>query len=316
MKIVDLINNSEKSCFSFEILPPPRGNNIDKVFKTIDTLKEFDPKYINITTHRSQYNYVPTGNGLYKRVNIHTRPGTVAIAAAIQNRYGIRAVPHIICSGVTKSEIENSLIDLNYIGITDLLVLRGDKAKHEANFTPVEDGYSHAIELQEQVNNFNKGQLIDGTYMDVKNPFSYGVACYPEKHEESPNMEQDIKWVKAKVQQGADYVVTQMFFDNQKYFNFVERCREEGITVPIIPGLKPIGNKKQLTILPKVFHVDLPDTLATELANCKDDIAAKELGVEWCAMQAKELIDRGVPSLHFYTLMATESVRKIAERVY
>ncbi|MEG1574273.1 MAG: methylenetetrahydrofolate reductase [NAD(P)H] [Bacteroidales bacterium] len=316
MKVIELIKNSTTTAFSFEVLPPLKGNSIERVYKTIDTLREFDPKYINITTHRSEYIYKNTEGGLYKRIAVRNRPGTVAIAAAIQNRYGVTAVPHIICSGFTKNEIEYSLIDLNFLGIYDLLILRGDKAKHEPHFTPIPEGHSHAIELQEQVNRFNAGYFQDGTQMIIDTPFSYGVAGYPEKHDEAPNIDQDMKWVKAKVDNGAEYIVTQMFFDNQKYFSFVKRCREIGITVPIIPGIKPIVFANQMTVLPKIFHVDLPDTLAVELAKCKDDEAAKEVGVEWCSMQAKELKTYGVPSIHFYSMMATDSVRRVAKAVY
>ena len=317
MKVTDLINESKKTGFSFEVLPPLKGSSIDRVFKTVDALREFNPLYINITTHRSEYVYKDTPDGLYRRISVRNRPGTVAMAAAIQHKYQINAVPHVICSGFSRSETEYALIDLNFLGICNLLLLRGDKAKHENRFTPDADGHEHAIDLQGQVNNFNEGYFLDGTRMDlVRTPFSYGVAGYPEKHDESPNPDEDLKWLKAKVDSGADYIVTQMFFDNAKYFDFVERCRAIGIHVTIIPGIKPVVVCNQLTVLPKVFHVDMPDTLVTELRKCKDDAAAKEVGVEWCTLQAKELISRGVPSIHFYSMMATESVRKVAKEIY
>lgn len=316
MKVIEHIKNSKSTAFSFEVLPPLKGNSIASVYATIDKLREFDPKYINITTHRSEYVYKDTDDGLFKRVITRNRPGTVAIAAAIQNRYGITAVPHIICSGFSKYEIEYSLIDLNFLGIYDLLILRGDKAKHEQYFTPLPDGYSHAIELQQQVNMFNRGYFLDGSKTSIATPFSYGVAGYPEKHDEAPNMEQDLMRLKAKVDAGADYVVTQMFFDNAKFFAFVDRCREAGITVPIIPGIKPINLVNQLTVLPKVFHVDLPEALAAELGKCKDNKEAVEVGVEWGIMQARELKAKGVPSIHFYSMMAAESVYRIAKAVY
>lgn len=316
MKVIEHIKNSKSTAFSFEVLPPLKGNSIASVYATIDKLREFDPKYINITTHRSEYVYKDTDDGLFKRVITRNRPGTVAIAAAIQNRYGITAVPHIICSGFSKYEIEYSLIDLNFLGIYDLLILRGDKAKHEQYFTPLPDGYSHAIELQQQVNMFNRGYFLDGSRTSIATPFSYGVAGYPEKHDEAPNMEQDLMRLKAKVDAGADYVVTQMFFDNAKFFAFVDRCREAGITVPIIPGIKPINLVNQLTVLPKVFHVDLPEALAAELGKCKDNKEAVEVGVEWGIMQARELKAKGVPSIHFYSMMAAESVYRIAKAVY
>lgn len=316
MKVIEHIKNSKSTAFSFEVLPPLKGNSIASVYATIDKLREFDPKYINITTHRSEYVYKDTDDGLFKRVITRNRPGTVAIAAAIQSRYGITAVPHIICSGFSKYEIEYSLIDLNFLGIYDLLILRGDKAKHEQYFTPLPDGYSHAIELQQQVNLFNQGYFLDGSKTTITTPFSYGVAGYPEKHDEAPNMEQDMMRLKAKVDAGAEYVVTQMFFDNAKYFAFVDKCMEAGITVPIIPGIKPINLVNQLTVLPKVFHVDLPEALAVELGKCKDNKQAVEVGVEWGTMQARELKAQGVPSIHFYSMMATDSVYRIAKAVY
>lgn len=317
MRVIDLINNSLETAFSFEILPPLKGNKIDSVYKTIDLLRPFNPKYINITTHRSEIVYKETGPNLFQRVAERHRPGTVAIAAAIQNRYKINVVPHIICSGFSKSETEYALIDLQFLGINDILVLRGDKAKHDKDFNPGEDGHTHAIDLQQQINNFNNGRFIDGSEMkQAGTQFSYGVAGYPEKHDEAPNLTSDIHWLKEKVRLGADYVVTQMFFDNEKYFAFVERCRKEGITVPIIPGLKPITVMNQLTVLPKIFHVDIPIVLATELAKCQTDAEAAEVGVEWCTMQAQELKKQGVPSIHFYTMMATNSVKRVAEKVY
>ncbi|MTK53950.1 methylenetetrahydrofolate reductase [NAD(P)H] [Paludibacter sp.] len=317
MRVIDLINNSKTTAFSFEILPPLKGNSIDLVYKTIDLLRPFDPKYINITTHRSEIVYKETGPNLFQRVAERHRPGTVAIAAAIQNKYKVNVVPHIICSGFSKSETEYALIDLQFLGITDLLVLRGDKAKHDKAFIPGEEGHAHAIDLQQQINDFNSGKFMDGSI--IKQPvstFSYGVAGYPEKHDEAPNLDSDIHWLKEKVRLGAEYVVTQMFFDNEKYYAFVERCRKEGITVPIIPGLKPITLMNQLTVLPKIFHVDIPEPLATELAKCKTDAEALEAGVEWCTMQAQDLKLHGVPSIHFYTMMATQSVKRVAEKVY
>ena len=316
MTVKDLITNARSTAFSFEILPPLKGRGIEKVYKTIDTLRVFDPKYINITTHRSDFIYKVSENGLYQRINERTRPGTVAIAAAIQNKYQIPAVPHIICSGFSKSETEYALIDLDFLGIRDLLVLRGDKGRYDKTFSSSEDGHSHAIDLQYQINQFNKGYFLDGSARESVGKFSYGVAGYPEKHEEAPNLQSDLFWLKEKVKAGADYIVTQMFFDNEKYFSFVDKCREEGIMVPIIPGLKPINLLNQLTVLPKIFHVDFPESLANELMKCKNDDDAKEVGVEWCTMQAKELKAKGVPSIHFYSLMATQCVKRVAEQVY
>jgi methylenetetrahydrofolate reductase (NADPH) len=315
MSLVDIIKSAKKTAFSFELLPPLKGNGINGVYKTIDTLLEFDPKYINITTHRSEMIFKESGQGLFEQVSIRKRPGTVAVAAAIKNKYNIPVVPHIICSGFTREETEYVLIDLKFLNINDLLLLRGDKAKHETNFNPT--GHAYATELQEQVNRFNEGYFLDGSKMKViDEPFSYGMACYPEKHEEAPNLESELYWAKEKVDNGAEYLVTQMFFDNGKYFDFVEKCREIGIDVPIIPGLKPITLKNQLTVLPKIFKSEIPEDFAAELRKCKTDEEAVEVGVEWCTRQAKDLIAHSVPSIHFYSLMATHSVKRVAENVY
>jgi len=316
--IPELIAARPGKGFSFEVLPPLKGRGIDRLFSNIDKLMDFAPHYINITTHRSEIVYKDTPDGLYKKEVERSRPGTVAVAAAIQQRYGIPAVPHMLCSGFTKRETEYALIDLNFLGITNLLLLRGDKARHDSRFTPEPDGHAHASELQVQVNDFNKGLFLDGTKMDIitGETFSYGVAGYPEKHDEAPNIDIDIARLKAKVDAGASYVVTQMFFDNAKYFGFVERCRAAGITVPIIPGIKPVVSRAQLTVLPRVFHVDLPSEFALELSHCTDDDQAKAVGVEWCVGQVRELLARGVPSVHFYSMNATASVAKVAKLVY
>lgn len=317
MRVIDLINSTDRTAFSFEILPPLKGTGIEKVYQDIDTLREFDPKYINITTHRSEYVYKDLGNGIFQRNRLRRRPGTVAVAAAIQNKYGITVVPHILCSGFTREETEYVLLDLQFLGITDLLVLRGDKAKHESVFTPEPNGYSHAIELEEQINNFNKGIFVDGSEMKITNtPFSYGVACYPEKHEEAPNLSTDIYWLKQKVEAGAEYAVTQLFYDNRKYFDFVERVRKEGITIPIIPGIKPLKRLSQLSRIPKTFKVDIPEELTKEVLKCKDDQAVQQVGIEWCIQQCKELIAYGVPSIHFYSVSAADSIKEVAKQIY
>ncbi len=317
MRVIDLLKNSRNTAFSFEILPPLKGNSFSKVCSIIDKLKEFDPQYINITTHHSENIYQETENGLSKKVNIRKRPGTVAIAAAIQYHYGITAVPHIICKGFTKAETEYALLDLNFLGVHDLLLLRGDINKLEKDQVLPGQSHDHTTDLQKQVNDFNHGIAVDGSRFEkMETPFSYGVACYPEKHEEAPNLEFDIDFLKQKVEAGADYAVTQMFFDNQKYFDFVKRCRETGINVPIIPGIKPIVLLNQLTMLPKIFRSEIPEALASELRKCKTDEEAKNVGIEWSIQQCKELIAHGVPSLHFYTLMATDSVCQIAKAIY
>lgn len=317
MKITDILLNAEQTIFSFEILPPLKGTGIEKLYHTIDTLREFNPRYINITTHRSEYIYKDLGNGLFRRDKLRRRPGTVAVAAAIQNKYNIPVVPHILCSGFSREETEYVLLDLQFLGITDLLILRGDKAKHESAFIPEENGHRHAIDLQEQINNFNKGIFIDGTEIkETTTHFSYGTACYPEKHEEAPNPEADIYWLKKKVEAGAEYAVTQLFYDNKKYFDFVKRVRQAGINIPIIPGIKPFKKLSHLSMIPKTFKVDLPEELAREVMKCKNDDEARQAGIEWCTAQCKELIDNKVPGIHFYSVGATDSIKEVAKRVY
>lgn len=316
MKISEIIHETKKPVFSFELLPPLKGNSIKQVFDTIDRLKEFDPKYINITTHHSENIYKEVSDGVIHKVNVRKRPGSVAIAAAIQNKYGIRAVPHIVSLGFTKEETEYALIDLSFLGVTDLLLLRGDSNKLDAEQRRM-DSHQFSSGLQEQVNNFNKGISIDGSKLAVPEiPFTYGMACYPEKHEESPNMESEIFYTKMKADNGAGYLVTQMFFDNQKYFEFVRKCREAGITIPIVPGIKPIYTKRQLSILPKIFRTEIPETLEKELRKCATDDDAREVGIEWCTMQSKELIENNVPGIHYYALGATESIYRVAKEVY
>ncbi len=304
--------------FSFEILPPLKGNSIYRVYNVIDKLREFSPSYINITSHHSEYIYKPLPDGTHRRVSVLKRPGTVAVAAAIQYKYGIPAVPHIICKGFTKEETEYALLDLNFLGITNLFLLRGDSKNIEKPSEENKDLYNeYASDLQKQVNMFNKGIGLDGTHLEgIETPFEYGMACYPEKHEEAPNMISDIRHLKNKVENGAKYLVTQMFFDNERYFSFVDRCRAEGINVPIIPGIKPVVFKNQLTVLPRVFHTDIPEPFASEIEACKDDNEVKRVGVEWCIKQCKELIQHGVPALHFYTLMASDSVYKVAKEIF
>lgn len=317
MRIIDLIKDTEKTAFSFEVLPPIKGTGIEKLYQDIDTLLEFNPQYINITTHRSEYVYKELGNGLFERARLRRRPGTVAVAAAIHNKYNITTVPHILCSGFSREDIEYELLDLQFLNITDILVLRGDKAKHQANFSPEPNGHEHAIDLIEQINNFNKGLFVDGSPIKVTNtPFSYGVACYPEKHEEAPNLEQDIYWLKKKVEAGAEYAVTQLFYDNNKYFSFVEKARKEGINIPIIPGIKPFRKQSQLTMVPKTFKVDIPQELTKEALKCQTEEQTEALGVEWCIHQCKELIEYGVPSIHFYSVGAVNSIKQVAKVIY
>lgn len=317
MSVIDLIQHTQKTAFSYEVLPPLKGTGIEKLCETIETLQEFDPKYINITTHRSEYVYKDLGNGLFQRNRLRRRPGTVAVAAAIQNKYNIPVVPHLLCSGFSREETEYVLLDLQFLGITDLLVLRGDKAKHESSFIPETDGYMHALELQEQINNFNKGIFVDGSEMKASNtPFTCGVACYPEKHEESPNIDEDIYWLKKKVEAGAQYAVTQLFYDNAKYIEFVNKAKTAGIDIPIIPGIKPFKRAAQLNIIPKTFKVDLPEALTKEVLKCKTDNDVRQVGIEWCVNQCKELMQMGVPSIHFYTVAAVDSIKEVAKQIY
>ncbi|MBR5491507.1 MAG: methylenetetrahydrofolate reductase [Alistipes sp.] len=314
--VAQFLAAEHQTAFSFEVLPPVRGKSIEQVFKTIDRLMPFNPAYINITTHRSEVVYREVADGVFQRSFERKRPGTVAIAAALKGRYGVPAVPHLICSGFSKAEIENELIDLSYLGITNLLVLRGDRAKGENSFVPAAGGHAHAVDLCRQVEEFNRGVMLDGEEHEPLHRFSFGVAGYPEKHEEAMNLDIDIEYLKTKIDAGAQYVVTQMFFDNEKYFSFVERCRAAGITVPIIPGIKPLTSLTQQALLPKTFHIDLPMDLAKELRRCTSNDDVKALGVEWGIQQARELKQAGVPSIHFYSMNAAASVEAIAKAVY
>lgn len=317
MKISDIINNSDKTHFSFELLPPLKGSDGSKLYNTIEQLLEFDPKYINLTTHRDEYEFRQRPDGLLEKKIVRKRPGTVAIAASIQHKYGIPVVPHILCGGFTRSETEHVLIDLHFLGIENVLALRGDGLKSEPAFKPEPDGNSHASELVEQIVGLRNGKYLD-TELKNKAPldFCIGVAGYPEKHFEAPNLETDLEYLKMKVDAGADYIVTQMFFDNQKYYQFVDKCRAAGIMVPIIPGIKPIAVQNQLTVLPKIFSIDLPDELAKALAACKNNDEAKKVGTEWAIYQAKDLVKNGAPSLHVYTYGLTDNVKEIMKAVF
>lgn len=316
-KIIDIIERRKHPFLSLEILPPLKGNSIYKVFDIIERLKKFDPQFVNITSHHSEYVYKPLPNGTHKRVSIVKRPGTVAISAAIQNRYGLIPVPHIICRGFTKEETEYALLDLNFLGINNLMLLRGDDKREYISDADKDSYHEHATDLQNQVNLFNKGiGLEDMAIQGIETPFSYGMACYPEKHEEAPNMESDIRYLKMKVDNGADYLITQMFYDNQKYFDFVERCIKEGINVPIVPGIKPIYKRQQLTVLPKIFRTDIPEDLASQIRECESDAEAKEVGIEWCIKQCEDLLNKGVPGIHFYTMGISDGVARIAEKIF
>ncbi len=317
MKVSDFINNTPQGKnFSLEVLPPLKGNGTASLFSTLNRLCEYGPKYINITTHNCEYVYRELENGQFERDRIRRRPGTIAIAAALQNKYSIPVIPHVICSGSTVESIEYELLDLQFLGISNLLLLRGDKAKDDRVFTPTPGGHAHTTDLMVQVNRFNDGFFADGS--SIKHPgerFEYGVACYPEKHEEAPNLEMDMAFLKKKQELGARYAVTQLFFDNRKYFDFVKKARAMGITIPIIPGIKPFARLSQLTVVPKVFHCDLPEDLAREVLKCRNDEDAKALGVEWAVQQCRELYQSGVPGIHFYTVSAVDSIEEVARQV-
>jgi len=303
MKITEHIAQADKTLISFEILPPVKGKSIDNIYAHLDPLMEFKPSFINVTYHRAEQIFKRRADGNFERVEIRKRPGTVGICAAIMNRYQVDAVPHLICGGFAKEETENALIDLHFLGINNVLALRGDSPANEKFFSPHPGGHRYAVELVEQIINLNKGKYQEEDIIDGgKTDFCIGVAGYPEKHFESANMDLDLHFLKTKIEKGADYVTTQMFFDNTKYFAYLERCKAEHIHVPVIPGLKPITTKRQLSLLPSIFHVDIPHELTNEMLRCKDDKACEQVGTEWMIAQCKELIAQKVPVLHFYTL--------------
>ncbi|MBX9852123.1 MAG: methylenetetrahydrofolate reductase [NAD(P)H] [Cytophagaceae bacterium] len=317
MKITDHIKHANQTLFSFEILPPLKGQDINSIFDAIDPLMDFKPAFIDVTYHREEYIYKDRGNGLLEKKTTRKRPGTVGICAAIINKYKVDAVPHIICGGFSKEETENALIDLNFLGIDNVLALRGDHIKSEGTFVPDPDGHKYASELIGQIKDLNNGIYIDEELQNpVRTDFCIGVAGYPEKHYEAPNLKTDLKYLKLKQELGADYVVTQMFFDNQKFFDFVNRCKDEGITIPIIPGLKPITTEKQITVLPSIFHIDIPEELSDAVEKCKSSDQVKQVGIEWTIKQSKELVKFGVPVLHYYSMGKSQAVKQIASAVF
>lgn len=317
MKVIDHIKNAKSTLFSIEILPPLKGKSIQSIFDGIDPLMEFKPSFIDVTYHREEYIYKKRAGGYLEKVSIRKRPGTVGICAALINKYRIDAVPHIICGGFSKEETENALIDLHFLGIDNVLALRGDSIKTEPAFVPEPNGHEYALDLVKQVEMMNRGKYLEDDLAEVApTSFCIGVAGYPEKHFEAPNMFSDMKWLKAKIDAGAEYIVTQMFFDNQKYFEFVDNCKANGINVPIIPGLKILTSKKQAITLAKTFKIDIPQGLLEEVEKCKSDQEAKEVGIEWCIQQSKELISKDVPCLHFYTMGTSESTRRVASKIF
>ena len=318
MKVTQHIENAKGNpLFSFEILPPLKGQNIQSIFDNIDPLMEFKPPFIDVTYHREEYEFKELPSGLLQKKVVKKRPGTVGICAGIQNRYNVDAIPHILCGGFTKEDTENLLIDLDFLGIDNVVALRGDALKNEIYFKAEKDGNEYASELVTQISNLNQGIYLDE---DLKNSaqtnFCIGVAGYPEKHMEAPSFDSDIHFLKQKIHNGADYIVTQMFFDNQKFFDFVAKCRQEGITVPIIPGLKPLATKKQLNQIPLRFSIDLPDQLIMEVVKAKDNDAVRQIGIEWCTAQSKELLAAGIPVLHYYSMGKSDNIKEIAQAMF
>ena len=316
MKVTDHIKNAKETLFSFEILPPLKGKSIQSIYDGIDPLMEFKPKFVNVTYHREEFIYKERENGLLEKIAIRKRPGTVGICAAIMNKYDVDAVPHLICGGFNREETENALIDLQFLGIDNVLALRGDSIKTESNFRPHPEGHQFAVQLIEQIAEMNNGNyLIDDIKLEPTD-FCIGAAGYPEKHFEAMNLSTDLEYLKAKVDAGAEYIVTQMFFDNQKYFAFVEACRAVGISVPIIPGLKPIKSLNHISFLPKFFHIDYPEALSKELLKCKSNDDVKKVGIEWGIQQSKELKKAGAPCIHYYTMSNSECVKAIAKEIF
>ncbi len=317
MKLTEYINNADETLFSFEILPPLKGGSIERLFNGIEALMEFKPSFVDVTYHREEYVMRKRSDGSYNKVSIRKRPGTVAICAAIMHRFQVEAVPHIICGGFSRDETENALIDLNFLGIDNVLAIRGDNQRGERNFVPEVRGNKNALELIRQVQDMNNGIYLDE---ELKNPnptdFCVGAAGYPEKHIDAINPATDLKFLKQKIDAGAEFITTQMFFDNSKYFDFVDRCRAAGIDVPIIPGIKPITRKKQMYNLPKIFNIDIPMELEEAMSDVKNDEEAYQVGIEWCVNQCKELQAKGAPVLHFYTMGLSKATREIAAQLF
>ena len=316
MKVTDHLKSAENPLFSFEILPPLKGKSIQSIFDGIDPLMDFDPKFINVTYHREEYIYKERDQGLLEKIAIRKRPGTVGICAAIMNKYQVDAVPHLICGGFSKEETENALIDLQFLGIDNVLALRGDSIKTESSFKPHPKGHQYAVELIDQISEMNMGNYLIEDIKLEPTDFCIGAAGYPEKHFEAMNLSTDLEFLKKKVEAGAEYIVTQMFFDNQKFFNFVDACRAAGIEVPIIPGLKPIKSMNHISFLPKFFHIDYPEVLSKELLKCKSNADVEQLGIERGIEKSKELKEFGVPCIHYYTMSNSSSVKAIAKEIF
>jgi methylenetetrahydrofolate reductase (NADPH) len=317
MSVIDKIRNAKGTLFTFELLPPLKGHSIEKVYSTIDRLMEFSPAYINFTTHRNEITYRERPDGLLEKRVTRLRPGTIALAAAVRYKYNITVVPHILCGGFTKEETENVLIEMNFLGIDDVLALRGDPQKGSRIFIPEKDGHRNTSDLVKQIVDMNNGRYLEETLEDTTpTNFCIGVAGYPEKHFEAPNMESDMEFLKLKVDAGASYIVTQMFFDNTRFFRFRDECRALGINVPIIAGLKPVSAVNDIRLLPQTFHIDLPNDLVSSVRRCTSDKDAREVGIEWAIMQSKELIKEGVPGIHYYTLGRADNIARIVKEAF
>ncbi len=317
-KVIDILNNSQRPFASFELVPPLKGSDVTRLYDSIDPLMEFEPPFINVTCHRDEVEYVPNADGTYTKMTLAKRPGTIAIVAAIMRRYpDLEIVPHVICGGASRSKVESELLDLHFLGIQNVVALRGDAIPGQRFFIPEADGFSHSSELVALISSLNQGRYLDPTVKNgLSTDFCVGVAAYPEKHYEAANLDTDIQYLKQKVEAGADYIVTQMFFDNSSYFRFVERVREAGITVPVIPGLKPISSQRQIDLLPRSFHIDIPQPLVSELSKAKSADAAYQTGIEWAIQQSRDLLAHGVPAIHYYTMAKTDNVRQIVKAVF
>ena len=318
MKVIDILKEKRRPFASFELVPPLKGSDASRLYQSLDPLMEFRPPFINITCHRDEIEYVPNTDGTYTRMTLAKRPGTVAIVAAIMRRYpNLEIVPHVICGGSSCSRVESELLDLHFLGINNIMALRGDALPGQKHFIPEPDGFSHSSELVKMITGLNQGKYLDPTVKGgLATDFCIGVAAYPEKHFEAANLETDIQHLRQKVEAGADYIVTQMFFDNDKFFRFVDSCRQAGITVPIIPGLKPISSKKQVDLLPRSFHIDIPLPLVNLLEKTKSPEDAYKLGIEWAIKQSRELLEHGVPAIHYYTMAKPDNVCQIVRAVF
>ena len=318
MKVIDILNNSRQPFASFELVPPLKGSDVTRLYDSIDPLMEFAPPFINVTCHRDEVEYVPNADGTYTKMTLAKRPSTIAIVAAIMRRYpSLQIVPHVICGGASRAKVESELLDLHFLGIQNVVALRGDAIPGQRFFIPDTDGFSHSSELVALISNLNQGRYLDPTVKNgLPTDFCIGVAAYPEKHYEAANLDTDIQYLKQKVEAGADYIVTQMFFDNNSYFSFVDRLRQAGITVPVIPGLKPISSQRQIDLLPRSFHIDIPQPLVSELRQSKGVDAAYQIGIEWAIQQSRELLAHGAPAIHYYTMAKSDNVCKIVKAVF